>query len=168
MEDGKRIIEGKDAPRITDVATVKQTGKSRAVSNFVNPQAMFHEDGDISSGERPTRSEPVFAKRRCKKENKTVVLTPQGKKVLSCDVRLHPERIKQRRRVSDEKELSRAYFEKDAEEDEELHHLDRERKLLAEKIKKRKEIMKLQKELAEISDSNVTLGYQTRNYESTW
>lgn len=52
--------------------------------------------------------------------------------------------------------------------DEELRTLENERRLLAEKIKKKKEILKLQRELSDVSEGRVSSEYQTKDYDASW
>lgn len=52
--------------------------------------------------------------------------------------------------------------------DEELRTFENERRLLAEKIKKKKEILKLQRELSDVSEGKVSSEYQTEDYDSSW
>lgn len=69
MAEEMQETSKKVAPNTRDIITVKRADKSKAV---ITPQG----DYNSSSGGRPTRSEPVYAKRRTRKGNRTLVLTP--------------------------------------------------------------------------------------------
>lgn len=93
MADGKQVTDRRNAPGTVDITTVKQAGKSKVVSNIIDLETLFNGEEDLSSGERSTRSEPICTKRRNRKGGRTLVLTPQGKKFMSNDARLHLEKL---------------------------------------------------------------------------
>lgn len=138
---------------------MKQSVKNKA---NISPQALFVEECDTNSGEKPTQSAPVSRRSNLKKDNRTLVLTPQGKKVLSSDARLHLEKIKSKNKAPETNDVPEARYEVN----EELLRLDKERRILAEKVKQKKEIPRLQKEIEDISGGRVSSEYQTEEHES--
>lgn len=88
--------------------------------------------------------------------------------MLSSDAMLHLEKINQRKKASGEKQILEEVNGVNIEVDEELQRLDKERRMLAEKIKHKKGILRLQKKLAEVSEGYTSSEYQTGDYEASW
>ncbi|KAL8095686.1 hypothetical protein AgCh_036903 [Apium graveolens] len=86
-----------------------------------------------------------------------------GQKVQSGEMRLH----------LDKTQLNKDMFSDVAEEqaqnegNEELQLLEQKRRLLSEKIKRIKEIIRLQREFSEMSESYESFEYQTKEHDST-
>lgn len=76
-----------------------------------------------------------------------LVETSKGKKVLSSDARLHLEKLQLNKAKREERLKPQTYLEGEKE----LFLLEEERRILAEKIKKKEEILRLQRELDDIS-----------------
>lgn len=129
---------------IKEITSTKQVEKSKAL---MTPQKLFHGGDELNKTERPSRSDPGGVQHGPIKDTRTRVLTPQGKQVLTSDTRLHQEKIKHENKAPDKQ----ATVNNDVNVADELRRLDSERRMLIEKVKQKKEIARLQKELAEVS-----------------
>lgn len=107
----------------------------------------------VSQGKRP------------KGLDKTLVETATEKKVLSSDIRLYLEKLQCQQRLDEEDKTRK---QTDGVVDDELRTLETELKLLAEKIGKKKEILGLQREFSNVSESRISSEYQTEDYDSSW
>lgn len=72
-------------PVTKDVASVKRA--SQRATTVIQPQVLFHQPKQVISELRPSMSEPIGRKKRHKGDNRTLVETTKGKKVLSSDAR---------------------------------------------------------------------------------
>lgn len=159
MADEKQPVKG-ITPKTKEIVTTKKSTKNKA---NISPQNLFIEDGDTNSGGGPSQSAPTARRSKPRKEDRTLVLTSQGKKVLSSDACLHLEKIKLQKKVAMTEIISKMN-----EVENELKMLDKERRILAEKIKQKREILRLQKELEDVSGGRLSSEYQTEEYESSW
>lgn len=80
---------------------------------------------------RPSMSEPIGHKRRPKGDDKTLVETANGKKVLSSDAHLHLEKLQLRKKAKAEEKLK---LHSRIDNEKELQLLEEERRILPEKI----------------------------------
>lgn len=107
-------------------------------------------------GERPTQSETLSQRKRPKGRYRTLVETSKGKRVLSSDARMHLEKLQRQKKKDEEDGTNPEGLD---EVDEELKMLEKERRILAEKIKRKNEIMRLQKEFSDVSEGRTTSEY---------
>lgn len=131
----------------------KQIHKEKIV---LQPQILFPEEGSSVVKQRPAHSDPLSQGKWPKGRTKTLVETATGKRVLSSDVRLHLEKLQRQQKEDEEKDKRKQIV---TTVNDELRSLDLERQLLAEKIKKKKEILRLQKELSDVSEGWATSEY---------
>ncbi|KAK1378355.1 hypothetical protein POM88_025099 [Heracleum sosnowskyi] len=116
---------------------------TKDVVTHVEPQNLFEEEARSTSTSRPSQSEPGRDKTKPMKDNRMLVETTQGKKVLSSDARLHSEKIKLRKQQNVDVEDENP----DEVVDPELVLLEKERRILLEKVRRKQEIARLQREL---------------------
>lgn len=95
-----------------------------------------------------------------KGRDRTLVEALLRKKVLSSYSRLHLEKLQKRKKINEEEAVSFLGMD---EEDEELKMLEKERRLLSKKIRKKKEIMKLQHDFIDVSEGKICLNIKWRN-----
>lgn len=126
---------------------------------------LFLEEESPIVKQRPAYSDPLSQGKRSKDRDRTLIETSTGKKVLSSDIRLHLEKIQLQQKEEEEKKVKKQDI---GVVDDELRTLETERKLLAEKIRKKKEILRLQCELSDVSEGRISSEYQTEDYDSSW
>lgn len=95
MADEVQETSKQPVPNTRDVTNTKRTEKSKVV---VVPQVLFN------SSLISIISDPLNGHHKSKKDPRQLVLTPQGKQVLSSDACLHLEKIK-RQNKSQEKQI---------------------------------------------------------------
>ena len=143
-----------------DGTSVPVTRIFHTIKNSSRPPAsrqLFVSDASDSSGDRPVSSDPTGRKKSHRQEHRTLVETPQGKKVLSSDACLHLEKLKRKRQV-----LDTVTEEVNADLMAEVEALDKRRQLLELKVQQKEEIMRLQERLGVSEHQGVSAPeYQT-------
>lgn len=144
--------------------TKKNEDREMSISQ---PQIVLQQEEGTTSGERSTQLDPLNQKKRPKGRDRALMETATGKKVLSSDIRLHLEKLKRQRNENEEKEINLQELDEQSEdpltsttpdteevdnEDEELQVLERELRLLVEKIRRKRENMRLQHGFSEVSE----------------
>lgn len=86
MVDDMQDLSKRTAPNTRDIPSIKRVEKRKT---SLLPQVLFPDDYDSNSGERPYHSYPMYEKGQNKKDSRNLVLTPQGKHVLTSNTRLH-------------------------------------------------------------------------------
>lgn len=82
---------------------------------------------------------------------------------MSSDVRLHLEKLQRQQKTDEANNKTKL---DDNIVDDELRTLETERKLLAVKIRKKREILRLQREFSDVSEGHISSEYQTKDYDS--
>ena len=129
--------DGTSVPVTRIFHTIKNSSRRPPIS-----RQLFTSEASDSSGDRPVSSDPTGRKKHRRKEHRTLVETPQGKRVLSSDARLHLERLKRQRQP-----LGTVEEEVNAELQAEVEALDKQRQLLELKVQQKEEIIRLQERL---------------------
>lgn len=128
MADGNQAERKLVAPNTKEIASVKQSEKSKAP---MTPRNLFLGKDGLDTAEEPSAADLGGENQGLKIDTQTRVLTPQGKQVLTSDARLHLENIKRKNKAPDQQVAD----VNDINVDDELHRLDAERKILTEKVK---------------------------------
>lgn len=156
-----------DKPSISRKATDLKTSDTRIIlSRIIQPQhtleprCLFEDDEeDLEMVDvLPTQSEPAGGYR--KRGTSMLVTTPQGKKVLNSDARLHLEKIKARNRAQ-QQQLPLTI-------EEEVRKLDNMRRLLEAKLRQKQEIARLEAGLGFHGGKDPSSEYQTEDFEPSW
>lgn len=162
MVDGNQEAKRGITPVMKDVTNVKKINQKAAV--MVQPKALFHQQKEIVSDVRPYMSEPIGRKRRPRGDDRTLVEMAKGKKVLSSDARLHLKKLQLRNKTKMKENLK---LRSGIDNEKELQLLQEERRILAKKIKKKREILRLQRELEDVSYGKFSSEYQIEEHDSS-
>lgn len=128
-----------------EIPTIPRPEEDQGPS-ILRPKCLFaSEQGMKDQGKQPVTSTPKAQKRKHKTDTRKRVHTETGKKVLSSDMRLHLQKLRQR------KDQREAELVQGNCSDEELKLLEQETKRLQDKLEKHKEIRRLQMELQQTS-----------------
>lgn len=131
-----------------EIPTVPRQEEDQGPS-VLRPKCLFPPEQDASDrGKQPVVTVPTAKKRKYKAYTRTRICTETGKRVLSSDMRLHLQKLRQLK-VQREAELEQGNCS-----DEELRLLEQETRRLQEKLEKHKEIRRLQLELQQTSISH--------------
>nr|XP_017245509.1 PREDICTED: uncharacterized protein LOC108217176 [Daucus carota subsp. sativus] len=126
----------------------------------LEPRCLFEDDEDDLQmvDVLPAHSEPVGTYR--KRAAKMMVTTPQGKRVLTSDARLHLEKIKAQKKA--QQQLIPLTIE------EEVRSLDNRRRLLEAKLRQKQEIDRLEAALGIRKEIEPSAEYQTEDHDPSW
>ena len=126
----------------------------------LEPRCLFEDDEDDLQmvDVLPAHSEPVGTYR--KRAAKMMVTTPQGKRVLTSDARLHLEKIKAQKKAQQQRIPLTI--------EEEVRSLDNRRRLLEAKRRQKQEIERLETALGIHREIEPSTEYQTEDHDPSW
>ena len=123
----EEVNETNQVPKTREVF-VNQERKTRAYK--FGPKKLFENEGGGESRGGPAHSDPTGGRGKRYRRARTLVETPQGKRVLSSDARLHLEKLKAKRQaIENRDQLNREAIKS------ELDALDRERRWIEFQMK---------------------------------
>ena len=152
------VNETNQVPKTREVF-VNQERKTRA--HKLGPKKLFENEGGGESRGGPAYSDPTGGRGKRYHRARTLVETSQGRRLLSCDARLHLEKLKAKRQAIENREQLNLEAIKG-----ELDALDRERKWIEFQARQRFEAEKWEEEFVRKKDEKVASSeYQTEDYD---
>ena len=139
--DNEEYYDSPPQPATRDVPPIPER-PCRKTSSATRRLQFENNETQGSEEEGPAASDPTGRRKRRRGTMRTLVRTPQGKHVLSSDVRLHLERMKALKKA----ESMGGNAGKKSEEHN-LEALDRERRILEAELRQRQEIARIRSEL---------------------